>query len=326
LERGTLTESNENLDPKVYSLCDEAVKKIDDLEQKKRDNIKNVTLEITKGKKEIVVELAELLEHIIPQTDTISTTILKLLKGRASKSLIHSCLPAKYKQEYRRKNAFKQNKKKIRSKVNLAPLSALNQKGYKEVEAKEEVEVMIGADGRSLVQREDDGKTFGNEPEDYSDYSFKDNTFNQASASSQRTDQERQSIDNEDRFDSELERQKLNNINDQNFEHEDILKKPSPLTDTSNKSEIAEGASVEQSFENEEDVLSIKFPMPFNYLQSRIGQLRSKIDDNGIVWIKTVINLDTSKVIFYDLGDRKHQNVAEKSCRNDVATIYTAGD
>ena len=28
--------SNEILDPKVYSLCDEAVKKIDDLEQKKK--------------------------------------------------------------------------------------------------------------------------------------------------------------------------------------------------------------------------------------------------------------------------------------------------
>jgi len=307
-----LTESNENLDPKVYSLCDEAVKKIDNLEQKKRDDIKNVMLEITRGKKEIVVELAELLEHIIPQTDTISTTILKLLKGRASKSLIHSCLPAKYKQEYRRKNAFKQNKKKFRNKINLAPLSALNQKGYKEVEAKEEekqkeeVEVMIGADGRSLVQREDDGKTSGNEPEDYSDSSFKDNTFNQVSVTNQQTDQERQSIDNKDRFDSELERQKLNNINDQNFEQEDILEKPSPLTETLNKSVITEEASVEQSFENEEDVLSIKFPIPFNYLQSRIGQLRSKIDVNGIVWIKTVINLDTSKVILYDLGDRKY--------------------
>src|SRR6476620_5416661 len=98
--------SNEILDPKVYSLCDEAVKKIDDLEQKKRNDIKNVRLEITNGKKEIVVELAELLEHTIPQTDTISTTILKLLKGRASKSLIHACLPAKYKQEHRRNNAF----------------------------------------------------------------------------------------------------------------------------------------------------------------------------------------------------------------------------
>src|SRR6476619_6515388 len=118
--------SNEILDPKVYSLCDEAVKKIDD-QQKERNDIKNVRLEITNGKKEIVVELAELLEHTIPQTDTISTTILKLLKGRASKSLIHACLPAKYKQDHRRNNAFKQKKKKKNIKeLKLAPLVALN--------------------------------------------------------------------------------------------------------------------------------------------------------------------------------------------------------
>jgi hypothetical protein len=58
------------------------------------------------------------------------------MKGRIGKSLIHVYLPAKYKQEHRRNNALKQ-KKKIRNKINLAPLSALNQKGYKEVEAKE---------------------------------------------------------------------------------------------------------------------------------------------------------------------------------------------
>jgi len=186
---------------------------------------------------------------------------------------------------------------------------------------------MVGADGSSYTQREDDGKTSGNKPEDYPGSSSKDNTSNQTSTASQQTEQERQSIDHENHFDSELERQKADNINDQNFEQEDILDKPSPLKDTSNKSKIAEGVSVEQSVENEEDVLSIKFPMPFNYLQSRIDQLLSKIiDDNGIVWITAVLNLDTSKVIFYDLDDRKQQNVAVKSCRNDSATVDKAND
>jgi hypothetical protein len=45
--------------------------------------------------------------------------------------------------------------------------------------------------------------------------------------------------------------------------------------------------------------------MPFNYLQSRIDQLRSKNGGNGIIWIDIVINMDTSKVVFYDIGKRK---------------------
>ena len=61
------------------------------------------------------------------------------MKGRVSKSLIHKFLPAKYKQEYRRKNALKQ-KKKIRNKINLAPLSALNCQEHGEVKAVEEEE------------------------------------------------------------------------------------------------------------------------------------------------------------------------------------------
>ena len=152
-----MTESEESLPSEVYSLCDEAVKKIDDLEQKGRDDHKNVNLEITKGKKEIVVELAKRFEHLIPQTDTISTTILKLLKGRVSKSLIHSCLFAKYKKEHRRRNALKQNKKKkVKAEPKLAPLVALKPQKEEEEKKKQKVAVMIGADGRSITQRKED--------------------------------------------------------------------------------------------------------------------------------------------------------------------------
>jgi len=319
-----LNESDETLNSKIDSVCNEAIAKADKLKQEEKDGQEN----INKKKKELVVEFAERLDKLLPQKDAISSKIVKTLKGRVSKSLIHACLPAKYKQEHRIKNALKQKKKKknIKEELKLAPLVALNPRKEETEKKKTKVEVMAGTDGRSYIQREGDGKTSENEPKDYPDSSFKDNTSNQASTTaSQQTEQERQLIDHEDRFDSELARQKLNNITYQNIEQEGNLEKPTSLTNTLNKSEIAEGASVEQSFENGENVLSIEFPVPFNYLQSRIGQLRSKIDGNGIVWVKTVINLDTSKVIIYDLGDRKHQNVAAKSRRNNASTKYTAG-
>jgi len=242
------------------------------------------------------------------------------LKGRASKSLIHSCLPAKYKQEYRRKNALKQKKKKkknIKEELKLAPLSALNPQKEEAEKQKTKVEVMAGTDGRSYIQREGDGKPSENEPKDYTDSSSKDNTSNQASTTaSQQTEQERQSIDNEDRFDSELTRQKLDNINDQNIEQEDFLEKPNPLADTLNKSEITEETSVE----NDKDILPFEFPID----RSDIEDYMDKVDENE-VWINGTINTKTKK-INHSFGRLIHKYVAGKSGRKDTATIYTAGD
>jgi hypothetical protein len=318
LGRGTLTESNENFDPKVYSLCEEAVKKIDDLDQKERDDHKNLRLGTTSNKKEIVAELAERLEQLIPQPDTISTTILKLLKKRVSKSLIHSCLPAKYKQEHRIKNALKQKKKKnIKEEPKLAPLVALKPQKEEAEKKKTKVEVMAGTDGRSYIQREGDGKTSENEPKDYTDSSFKDNTSNQASTTSQQTEQERQSIDNEDRFDSELEYQKLNNINDQNFEQEDILEDPNSLTDTSNKSKIAEETSVEQFFENNKDILHFEVSRTFKFVQNLLNELFPKTSYYGQVCFKGSIDKKNGKVINFEIeGHNQKQHRKQPTDEN----------
>jgi len=270
----------------------------------------------------MVVEFAERLDKLIPQKDIISSIIVKTLKKQVSKSLIHACLPAKYKQEHRRINALKQKKKKnIKEELKLAPLVALNPQKEEAEKQKPKVEVMAGTDGRSYIQREGDGKPSENEPKDYTDSSSKDNTSNQASTTaSQQTEQERQSIDNEDRFDSELTRQKLDNINDQNIEQEDFLEKPNPLKDTLNREMITEEAPVEQSFENDKDILPFEFPIH----RSDIEDYMDKVEENEI-WINGTINTITKKIT-HAFGRLIHQNIAEKSSRNDAATIYTAGD
>jgi len=186
---------------------------------------------------------------------------------------------------------------------------------------KTKVEVMAGTDGRSYIQREGDGKTSENEPKDYTDSSSKDNTSNQASTTaSQQTEQERQSIDNEDRFDNELTRQKLDNINDQNIEQEDFLESSHSLTETLNKEMITEEAYVEQSVENDKDILPFEFPID----RSDIEDYMDKVDENE-VWINGTINTKTKKIT-HSFGRLIHQNVAGKSSRNDFATTYAAGD
>jgi hypothetical protein len=211
-----LNESDETLNPEVESVCNEERAKFDNLKQEEKSEQDNVRNHMNKKKRKMVVEFAERLDKLHPQKDIISSIIVKTLKGLVSKSLIHACLPAKYKQEHRRINALKQKKKKnknIKVELKSAPLSALNPQKEEAEKQKTKVEVMAGTNGRSYIQREDDGKTSENEPKDYPDSAFKDNTFNQTSTTaSQQTEQERQSIDNEDRFDNELEHQKLDNI------------------------------------------------------------------------------------------------------------------
>jgi len=257
LRRGTLTESNETLTSEIYFLCDEAIKKIDDLIQKEREGIKNVRNEATKKKKEIVVELAEHLDKLIYQKDTISSTILKQLKGRVGKSLIHKCLPAKYKKEHRRKNALKQ-KNKIRNKINLAPLSALKQpeclqtdveeKEEEKVKQKEKVAVMVGAYGRSITQIKEDKESSENESEDPNRHY----------------------------------------INEQG----DIHEKPRPLTDIENKAKITDEAFVEHSFENEKDILPFEFPINRKDIIDYLSTV-----DGDVLWINGIINKITKKII-----------------------------
>ena len=66
--------------------------------------------ETSRKKKEIVIEHAERLEKLIPQTATISSTIVKRLKGKVGKSLIHKYLSPEYKKESGRNSALMQKK------------------------------------------------------------------------------------------------------------------------------------------------------------------------------------------------------------------------
>ena len=102
-----LAEFKNSQEQEISSLFDKAIDEIDKINPP--DDKKN---------KEIVLKLAQDLEGRI-QTDKICIKIVKGLKGEVSDTLIRDCLPTKYKQEHRRKNALRQ--KKILKKLSLAP-------------------------------------------------------------------------------------------------------------------------------------------------------------------------------------------------------------
>jgi len=230
----------------IDSVCNEEREKFDHLKQEERIEHDNVRNHKNKKKREMVVEFAERLDKLTSQKDIISSIIVKTLKGLVSKSLIHECLPAKYKQKHRIDNAKKQ-KKNVKIEHNLAPLSALNQPQHEieeeEQKKKQMMTVTIGPDGRSYIQSENNGEPSNNE-------------------------------------------------------QEDILDKPNSLTDTSNKSEITEGAPVE----NDKDILSFEFSWSFNELRNYLTPLYSKIGDNGRIWFSGSIDINTGKVISQHFG------------------------
>ena len=202
----TLKESNEILNPKVLSLCDEARAKLKEVKRDLKYKINSAKHEASSKKKNIVLNFAKDLENKI-RMDIISATIVKQLEDLVSESFIHECLDEKYKQKHKVENAKQQKKKKQLEKEgsNLDPLPALNQQEHKEEEEeekqKDKVPVMVGADGQSYVQRENQNKP---SDEDYNDHISKDKTFTPSFSSPQQQPEQNNLIEeNSDQIDNE---------------------------------------------------------------------------------------------------------------------------
>jgi hypothetical protein len=291
------------------------------------DEINKINLSADEKKKEIVNKLAQDLEGKI-QRDKICMEIVKRLKDKVSDTLIRDCLPEKYKQGYRIKNAKKQKKKKQQEKeeTKLAPVVVLNQQEGKEVyveeKDKDKVAVMVGTDGKSHVQIEDQYKPSNTGAETHSDSPSKDKTFIQTLSGPQKLlkQNNNQFKAYNNRFDDELEYQNHDDISFHYFEQDDNLEKPGPLTDSENKAKITEGASVEQSDKNDKYILPFEFPINRRDIQDYLN-----IIDEDEVWINGTINTKTKKIT-HSFGRLIHQNVAVKSSINDTTIVEQAGD
>jgi len=225
-----LTVNNEFIEQEISSLFKDS-----------RDKLDRIDEDVNKSKTEVVIKLAKDLEGRIPM-DTISSTILEKFKGRIGKSLIHKYLPAKYKQEHRRKNVLKQKKNIIKD-SKLALLSALNP--LKDKEMKEEEKQMnkdliaIDVDGRTYIQRDND-------------------------VESSKTSDETSILTDKSLTQPFYQLQK---------EQEQPVEKPSQFENIMAGRIVIEesGASVESSYDNSKDVLPFEFPIGRRDIQSRLN-------------------------------------------------------
>lgn len=299
-----------------------------------KDEIDKIDQSADEKKKEIVIKLAKKLECLIPQTDTISSTILKQLKGRVGKSLIHNCLPAKYKKEYRRENALKQNKKQLKKEeIMLAPLSALNQQKHIEVDAEEKmqknkVSVMVGTDGRSYFQtKEDDEEVAGTASETHADYASKDKAHAQSSSSLQHTLEQKNPIkEPADHLDTQSKDTIYIDLSEGVCEDsEQYPEKQYQLILTDDQ--IVQDSDHTPTSHLSKDILTFEISWIFRDLNSRLEPLHSIIEDNGRVKLSGLIDKNTGIVISHYFGKLNHlegqnhqynDNSIDSSNRDDV--------
>jgi hypothetical protein len=269
------TEKKEKHHVEVVKLFESAIGKLDNMEKQANDQ-----------KKQIVVNLAKVLEDKIP-IDTICMKIVDHLHGRVSPRFIRECLDDKYKQKVRVENARKQ---KLQEDVKLAAVPPLNEEENKEI-------MMVNVDGRTrILHNEEDVEP----PTDTSDSTG--NTINPI-------------------LDQSEQEQKLNKQDVPEFiegsEFGDLLlENPDQIEDVENLSHLVDsGKIVSTAYENKHninttsEVLNFEFSVYYRDLQKYMASLFQKSGDNGNVWLNGKIDRKTGVVISLNFGRmNQHQH------------------
>jgi len=259
--------------------------------------IEKINQDANTKKEEIVLRRAQDLEDKI-QTDKICMEIVKRLYKKVSPTLVRECLDEKYKQGHRAENA---KQKKNRKEIKLATPLLLNQKETQEVEREENIEderqkneiIVIGADGRSYIQREEGGELSKTETKDHPNPSTEDKNLTYLPS-----------------YNSQLE---------QEHNH----KKPNKLTATSAAADNMRNTEEETYFvnlyEKDKDILYFEFPFGRRDLQYYMDSSYSNTEDNNKeLWFNGKINIKTKKAT---CSFGKFDNCKENKNKNKIMKI-----
>ena len=150
-------------------------------------------------------------------------------------------------------------------------------------------------------------------------------TFTQSSYSQQQQLEHNNLIEERaDNLDNELKDSNHNGLKDiTGGGSEQSLEEQQQLTVT--KDNIAIVQDNNPISKSDTDILSFEFSVPYKDLQYHMALLFKKKGSSGKVWFSGKINKNTDDLISSKIGSPNQQNVAEKSSRNDTATIDTAG-
>jgi len=306
-----LSDIKDSSEQEVSSLFKVAIGELDKVEKQTEQK-----------KKEIVVKLAESLEGKIPK-DSICKKIVEELDGKVSDTLIRECLPEEYKNKRLSDNAKKQKRKKQLEKEgsNLAPQVVLNQHKDKEVEAevkqqKNKEVVVVGTDGRSYIQRDDQNKPPNTEDENYDVNNSKDKTFTQSSPNQQQQLEQGYRIEESaDYLDSQSkDTSHIGLVDSASEDFESPLEEQQQLTANADKIEIVSYNNVTPITDS--DILHFEVSRTFKFVQDHLNELISKIGYYGQLCFKGSIDKNSGKVLYFEIEGQNQQHQKQRSNEN----------
>gem|GEM_PF-2868035 len=270
-----LEDYNENPDEEISKLFEDAEHELEKVDSE------------AKGKKQqIILNLAEKLTGKI-STDTICIEIVNQLHSQVSERFIRECLPEKYKQKFRVKNAKKQKKQRKEHKVisKLAGVTPLNQEVKEDEDEDEKKQVMlVNAGGSTDLQNDDSDELNSDSEHDVTSNSFKIPVYSQQPQSFQEEVKEDDGVLNYE----ELQSEKLNLNEDDN---------PSQVVGNLNK--LPENRN---NTDTNNDDMNFEYSTSFGEIRERIEPLFSKLKDTAQISIHGIINKKTGKVGYLKFG------------------------
>jgi hypothetical protein len=278
----------------ILNLFDNAKGKLDKLKKEEKEKSRILKQEINKKKKDIVTELAQKLETIIPKTSIISSLIVKRLDGLVSQRLVHQCLPQKYKEEYRVNNAKKQKKREQKngSKENLeeiksAAIMPLNQKAGREEEKKEEKQktnevILVGAA---------DDETYTHPKKDKENSSKHESFILTGSNPIYPSYQLHKQYEQHARIQSQLASTTTNIdklVIKEEEEKEDVPSSSVYIKDNCN-------------------IIELEFPFSYKQMLNYTNSLVSNTEAKPIGWCNCIVDIKAEKIISSNFGRLKHE-------------------
>lgn len=273
-----------------------------------RDKLDNIEKQAKEKKKQIVADLAEKLEGKIA-TDTISIEIVNQLRGQVHEGFVRECLPEKYKQKYRVKNARKQ-KRQLESKVNdkLAKVTTLNQDEEEEEEEEKKELIMVDVDGRTSTQKDE------HEPPSTTttdlDTTTTDMTFIipiHLLQSQKQQDQEQKLKKPIDQNHELVECHSCQVLYDENLQLKETLKRSHQLITADKMLTEPHESTYDDHADTSNDILPFELSVPYKDTQRYMQELFQKTGGNGRVWISGKINTKTGMVTSSTLGRMNQQ-------------------
>ncbi len=289
-----LEDYDKDPDEEISSLVEDAKHKLEEVNSETKGKIEEIDAKAKVKKKDIIIELAKSLEGKIRDKEICKEIIHHL--PEVSERFIRECLPEKYKQKHRVKNAKKQKQNKaIKEDEKLAAIIPrkipLNSEIEEEEEDKKKQVMLVNVDGSTSIQNDDDDSELESESENQvTGNPFKVPDYHQQQSFKQEKNDHKELKENSNFKGALSSSENQNTKDDQNLDQ--------PIYNNENRSTTENKNNISSNI----NIKNFEFSMKVRTIREYIMYRFSTLGDNGSIWFSGKLDVKTGKVVFSNLG------------------------